>query len=514
MNKKLPLVLLVLDGWGLAPASKYNAVSQAKTPVYLNLIKTYPSIALSAHGETVGLSPDQVGNSQAGHMSIGAGRTIIQDSVLISQNIRNKSFFENSALLKSIKHVKKNDSIMHLIGILSGSQCSHMHPEHVQALLELLYKNKVKNIVLHFLTDGYDSFQKSALDHWSFFSRKLRPNVLVGSICGRFYLDRKKKWHRTEKIYSLLTQAKADFKADSIEQAIVKAYARGEKDEFISPTIIKHKKACTINNKDSVIFFHLRSDRAKQLTQAFTSPEFEGFTRKKFLPNLLFTALTDFGPANVLTVFPGKNISSTLPMSLSCLRQVYIGETEKYAHITYFFNGGYNDPVGGESRILVKSPDVKFYNKVPAMSLADIVNITEKSIEKNLYDVYVINFANADMLGHSGDLKAVIKACEAIDYALGKIYLACAKQKGVLIVTSDHGNAEQMKDLETGKIHTFHTRNKVPFILADPVFYNKKFKKDKYKNLSLINVAPTILDLLNLPVPVEMKSQSLVSQIF
>ena len=503
-----PLVLLILDGWGIAPASSSNAISLAKTPNYLKLIKDFPHTSLDAHGEYVGLPDSQVGNSEAGHMNIGAGRLVVQDSVIISRTIDDSTFFDNSALTKIAELIKSHKSKFHLMGILSGDQCPHMNPKHLLALLDFSARQKIKDVVLHFFTDGRDSPPQSALLHWQSILSKIKPGVRVGSVSGRLYLDRKRKWSRTEQIYNLLTLGQTKFRANSLESAVKQAYTRGETDEFISPTLIDNKELSLIDDKDAVIFFNLRSDRARQLTKAFVSNNFNGFKREKALPNLLFVTMTDFGPRDTLVAFPSADISSTLPMALSSLRQVYIAETEKYAHITYFFNGGYESPVAGEDRILVKSPDVKSYDTTPAMSLADIVKISTKNLENNLYDVYVINIANPDMIGHTGNVKVAVTACEEVDKALGQIYRAVNQKGGALVLTADHGNIEQMIDPITGGPHTQHTVNKVPFILAVKEFKHKQLKQKV--GASLANIAPTILDLLDLPKPLEMIGDSLL----
>lgn len=497
---KFPIVLIILDGWGYSESKKENAIYLAKTPNYDEFLEKYPFTLLYAYGKYVGLPENQVGNSEAGHMNLGAGRVVIQDSVYISNTIKNGTFFKNPAFLEIINHSKCFHSKVHLIGILSSDQCPHMSPEHLVSLVKMLNQNGIFDVVIHFFTDGRDTLPNSALENWKNLKKNLYKGYRIGSVSGRLYLDRKKDWERTKKIYDLLTLGKTDFKSESLEKAIKQAYKRGETDEFISPTLINSNKNNLIQDGDSVIFFNLRSDRTRQLAKAFCQKEFKEFTREKILKNVKFVGLVNYGPdIDMIVAFPSYDIKNTLPAVLFRYRQLYIAEAEKYAHITYFFNGGYSDPVGGEHRIKVPSKKVDNYAKTPEMSAFEITKIVVESIKQNFYDFYAINFANADMLGHTGDLKAAIKGIEVIDKCIGKIFKSIKAKNGILIITADHGNAEYM-----GKYNTMHEKNPVPFIICDKKY---KIKKEIGK---LGDVAPTILEIIGLQRPKEMTGEILI----
>jgi len=526
MNKQiqqnnLPLILIILDGWGLNQKNEGNAVELAHTPTMDGLWRKYPHTKLHAHGQYVGLPKKQVGNSEAGHMNIGAGRLVKQDAVKISQAILDGTFFKNSAFLGAIRHIKKMNSSMHLMGMLSNGQSPHSDPKHLDAIIKLLKNHGVEKIYLHLFTDGRDSPQYASLKLISELKKRNGKNIIIASIMGRFYaMDRKKKWKRTEKAFNALSLGKGRI-IKSPEEAITESYNRGDSDEFIEPYIIldENKEKHFINDGDSVIFFNLRSDRSRQLTKAFVQNDFEkmnpsSFRRKKKLKHIYFTAMTDFGPDldDVLTAFPGLDILDTLPASLKDLKQLYIAETEKYAHVTYFFNGGYSGKVAGEDQYMVSSPDVKSYDLTPAMNTGKlsqkvIANLNLKSKKSWNYDFTLLNIAAPDMVGHTGNLKAGIECCNLVDKYLGDIVKAYLSINGTVVVTADHGNIEEMINLETGEIHTEHTTNLVPFIIV-----NKNIKKSLKlrKNGSLSNIAPTILDLLKIKKSRKMKAKSLL----
>ena len=514
-----PLVLVILDGWGLSEPGAYNAVTQAKTPVFDRLWKQYPHTKVYAHGRYVGLPKGQVGNSEAGHLNIGAGRIVKQDVVYIFQAIADGTFFKNPAFLEAIQHVGQYKAKLHLMGILSGSQCPHMSPEHIIALAKLARQHKTK-VLLHFFTDGRDAPPQAALRFWRNLESKLPPNTcFVASVTGRLYLDRKKKWERTEKVYQLLVLGEAEYHAPSLEAAVRQAYRRGENDEFIEPTLIRNKQVTAQDNfsdNDSIIFFNLRSDRARQLTKPFVQEDFEGlnqgaFRRSKVLRNIKFVAMTDFGPdlGPVLTAFPSKDVKMTLPMVLGKFyKQAYVTETEKYAHVTYFFNGGYSQPVAGEHRIMVKSKDVASYDQVPPMSALEIARFTTKLLRLGWYNFVCVNFCNADMLGHTGNLTAARQGLAVVDQCLGRILRLVKSRQGELIVIADHGNAENMGSLnKRGEliVNTMHTTNPVPFIICT----DKKIKL-KGQAGKLGDIAPTMLDLVGIRKPKEMTGRSLI----
>ncbi|PIR93221.1 2,3-bisphosphoglycerate-independent phosphoglycerate mutase [Candidatus Falkowbacteria bacterium CG10_big_fil_rev_8_21_14_0_10_43_10] len=515
-----PLILIILDGWGIAPPSQGNAVTLAKTPVVNKLIKDYPYTELCAHGSCVGLPEYQDGNSEAGHMNIGAGRVVGQDVIRITKAVKDGTFYKNSAFLQAIKHAKENRSHLHLMGLLSNGMSAHSDPEHIMALLRLARKHGIKNTYLHLFTDGRDSPQYAALKLIQNLEKKLLKNEYIATVMGRYYgMDRKKNWPVTEQAYDVLTCEKCRWRsAASAIDAVTESYNRKNTDEFMEPYVIlrKGKSLPRIDSNDAIIFFNLRSDRARQIAKAFIQKNFEkmnrgSFKRKKLLENFSFTAMTDFGPdlENILTAYPSVDLWNTLPILLADKRQFYIAETEKYAHVTYFFNGGYADPVAGELRFQVASPDVKSYDQTPEMSSGELTEMLLRHIKEETFDFITINYACPDMIGHTGNLAAGIKAVEGVDKYLGKV-IKEADKKGVnLIITADHGNIEEMINLKTGEVDTEHSTNPVPFILFDGRLRKKK-KILREKGI-LGDVAPTVLRLLGKEHPKEMAGKSLLN---
>ncbi|MDD3284847.1 MAG: 2,3-bisphosphoglycerate-independent phosphoglycerate mutase [Patescibacteria group bacterium] len=514
--KKTKLALIILDGWGIAKPSKGNAITLANTPNYNYFLKHYPHSQLIAHGEKVGLPKNQDGNSEAGHINIGAGRVVLQDDMYITKSIKDGTFFKNPAFMDAIQHVKKNNSSMHLLGLLSGYQSAHVNPHHISAIFQMLKEKNIKKVYVHLFTDGRDSSQHSAIKFVKELKKGFRNGEKIATVIGRFYaMDRNKKWDRTEKAYDAMVNGKALF-AESAEEAIMQAYNRNETDEFITPTAITENGnvITKIRENDSIIFFNLRSDRARQMAKLFVQKNICDRNQnckinRKRLKNIKFVSMTDFGPDldDILNAFPSRDIDQTLPMQLRDFRQLYISESEKYAHITYFFNGGYKDPVAGESREMVLSPDVDSYATVPEMSSYKLADKIIKYVKENKYDFYAINFANSDMVGHTGNLSAGIKAIESIDHCLGKLYKAFKSKGFVVIITADHGNIEEMINLKTGEVDTKHSKNPVPFMLI-----NADSKINKLQNGILGNIAPTILDILGLKKPKEMTSKSLLQK--
>ena len=519
-QNNLPLILVILDGWGLAKPNRGNAVTLSKTPTMSGLVKKYTNTKLHAHGKYVGLPAKQVGNSEAGHMNIGGGRLVEQDAVVISRSISDGTFYKNSAFLGAIRHVNKMNSKFHLVGMLSNGQSPHSDPTHLAAILRLLKERGVNNIYLHIITDGRDSPKYASLNLIDELEKKLTNNERIATVMGRFYaMDRKKTWDRTEKAFRALVSGQGR-KATTAQEAITEAYNRGESDEFIEPYIIENvpKDNSRIEDGDSVAFFNLRSDRSRQLTKAFVQNNFNkmnpgSFKRGKKLQHLYFVAMTDFGPDldEILTAYPSTDLRGTLPMQLADLSQLYIAETEKYAHVTYFFNGGYSGTVANEQHLRIQSPNVRSYDETPAMSsqaLADtvIANLKSGKGKKPKYDFCVLNFAAPDMIGHTGNLKAGIECCEKIDKLLARIVKAYLAVNGTVIVTADHGNVENMINLKTGEIHTEHTTNPVPFIVINKKIRNKIKLKP---NGILGDIGPTILDLLGRKKPKDMSGKSL-----
>jgi 2,3-bisphosphoglycerate-independent phosphoglycerate mutase len=520
-NKCKPLILVILDGWGIAPATRANAITQANTPYINDLIKSYPNTQLEASGKFVGLPPGQDGNSEAGHMNLGGGRVAEQDAVLISKNISNGTFFKNPAFLRAIEHINQTGGRMHLMGMLGNNQTAHSDPDHLLALISLLKKKGLKEINLHLFTDGRDSPKYAAIKLMRKLEQAFTGIETINTVMGRFYaMDRKKEWSRTEMAYNVLVEggcAENECKwVNSAEEAVTEAYNRGESDEYIQPYIIGKPGRPTprIADGDSVIFFNLRSDRARQLAKAFVQPDFnvknpEAFKRRKVFTDLCFVAMTDFGPDldEILSAFPSPDLSNALPLPLKDLRQLYIAENEKYAHVTYFLNGGYADPIAGEERFVVSSPDVKSYDETPEMSTGELTRQVLSNLKKDKYDFTALNIAAPDMVGHTGNLQAAIKCCEAVDGYLGKIVDAYLKVGGTVVVTADHGNIESMVNLSTGELDTEHTTNPVPFIVVNQALKNKI----KLRSGGVLgDVAPTILDLLGLNQPKEMTQKSLL----
>lgn len=518
-QKKKPFVLLVLDGWGIAPKSPANAIELAKKPVFDSLWKMYPHTTLKASGIAVGLPSEQAGNSEAGHMNIGAGRAVTQDSVYISREINSGKFFKNPAFEAAYQHLEKHKSNLHVMGMLSNGESAHSDPDHLLALLTWARQKKIKNVYIHLFTDGRDSPPHASLKLVEALMRSLRNKELgskrsgewIATVTGRFYaMDRKKAWDRTEAAYNAMVLGRGVY-AKSPQEAITQAYNRQETDEYIPPYVIKRKgkPIATINDGDSIIFYNLRSDRARQMAKPFVQPEFNkknpgSFHREKVLKDIAFVAMTDFGPDldHIITAYPSIYLKKTLPMVLSDMRQLYIAEKEKFAHITYFFNGGYADPVGGEDRIMMPSPNVRSYDLAPAMSAQLTTNRVVKLLSQ--YDFIAINFAIPDMVAHTGNIPAAVKSVEVVDRCLHKLKSAILKAGGTLVITADHGNADKMLDLKTGEMYTEHTESVVPCIVIQPKITIRHLRSGK-----LGDVAPTILKLMKRAKPKEMTGRAL-----
>ena len=516
----LPLILIILDGWGIDRPNKGNAITLAKTPVIDKLTKEYPSTEIYAHGKYVGLLNNYDGNSEAGHSNIGAGRIVEQDHVRINTSIKKGEFYKNPALLSAVKHAKKNKSKLHLMGLFSIGDSPHIYIDHIKTLIEFTRHEKVKEVCLHFFTDGRDSPPRSALNAIKKVEKNWLKNEKICTIAGRFYaMDRINKWNRIELAYNALVLGKG-LKSNSVQYAIKESYTRNESDEFIKPHIIcdkDNKLLPRIDNNDAVIFFNLRSDRARQISKVFVQKNFNkknpgSFKRKKVLKNLKFVSMTDFGEGleHIDSAYANIKINNTLPSLLQDLTQLYIAEKEKYAHVTYFINGGYGEPLGTEDRLLIPSPKVKTYDQTPGMKSKELTRIVIKNISQNKkYDFTVLNFAAPDMVGHTGNLKAGIECAQIVDECVDKITGAYLKNNGTIIITADHGNLEEMKNLKTGEIDTEHSSNKVPFVIINKDFKNKITLK---KNGKLADVTPTILKLLNRKKPKDMTGESLIKR--
>ncbi|KKP78043.1 MAG: phosphoglycerate mutase (2,3-diphosphoglycerate-independent) [Candidatus Moranbacteria bacterium RIFOXYA12_FULL_35_19] len=515
-DQKSPTILVILDGYGVAPASKYNAITLAKKPTLDRLFELYPNTLLGATGQDVGLPDNKMSGSEAGHMNIGAGRIALQDNFYITKSIEEGTFFMNPALMGSIRHSKENAGNFHLMGMVGDNDSPHSDPAHFRAILKLAKNNGIKEVYCHLFTDGRDSYPKSALTHLKNFQCIMAEEKIgkIATLSGRFYaMDRSKNWDRLTKAYDAIVFSRGE-KADSPEKAIEKAYESGLTDEYILPTVIQENNSPIerLKENDSLIFFNLRSDRARQFSKLFVASNRTAIINDDMpiidhIKNLYFTALTDFGPdLNVHTVWDDQPLMGTLPMSLAKFKQLYIAETEKFAHVTYFLNGGYADPVSGENRIMVPSPKIDSYAKMPQMSAPKITKYLLEKMQKNKYDFYTVNFANADMVGHTGDLGATMKACEVLDQQIEILAKEVLKRGGNLIITADHGNAEKMFDEKANQAYTYHTKNPVPFLVV-----SEKFKNIKLKDGGILgNIAPTILDIMNIEKPKVMEKNSLI----
>lgn len=510
-----PVVLAILDGWGVAPAGRGNAIATAKTPFLDMCRRRYPYSELQAHGRYVGLLPDQEGNSEAGHMNIGAGRVVRQDIIYVTEAIKDHTFFKNTAFKEALNHARKHKSRVHLMGLLSNGNSAHASPSHLFALLDLMRAERMENVRVHLFTDGRDSPPFSATRLLHDVEAHLDENQKIASVQGRFYaMDRNKLWKRTETAYNCIANGEG-LVAPAAHVAILRAYNRGESDEFILPTVItdeKHQPIGMIREHDVIFYFNLRSDRARQLTKCFVQSDFEkrnadSFRRKRHHEDLRFVAMTDFGPdlPHVLTAFPSRDVPNGLTATLVGRRQFYIAESEKYAHVTYFFNGGYADTVAAEERMRVPSAFVAHHDSKPEMRAALIGDEVARRVRTGLYDFLCMNLANADMVGHTGNFKATIRAVESVDSVLAKLADVVLAQKGHLIVTGDHGNAEVKLNHETGEIMTEHSCNPVPFHLI-----SDRYRRGQVGHGMLADVAPTILDMMDIPKPPEMSGFSLL----
>ncbi|MEM2715522.1 MAG: 2,3-bisphosphoglycerate-independent phosphoglycerate mutase [Candidatus Thermoplasmatota archaeon] len=493
--KKRMILLAILDGWGHSNRKRGNAIYYAKKPNFNRYWKIFSKTILEASGENVGLPFWLAGNSEVGHINIGAGRIVEQESLKILRAIKDGSFFENKVLNAAMEKAKK--SRLHLIGLI-GDGGVHSMMEHLYALLEMAKINGVKEVYIHCFLDGRDTPPKSAMEYIKQLEDKICEIGIgeIASLIGRYFaMDRDRRWDRTKKAYDMLVKGRRR-KVKNAEEGIKIAYMQGETDEFISPTVINEKGR--IKNGDVVVFFNFRADRARQLTEAFTRDDFNAFPR---LPlKIHFITLTRYDASlPVPFAFETENIKNTIGeiISLNGLKQLRIAETEKYAHVTYFFNGGRENPFEGEERILIPSPKVATYDTKPEMSAYEITEIALKNIEK--YDFIVINYANPDMVGHTGCWHATLKAIEVVDECVGKIVDVVLRKKGIAIITADHGNAEEM--FEDNEIKTSHTKNPVPFIVAG---LDLKLNKGV-----LGNIAPTILEIMGLEKSKEM-SKSLI----
>ncbi len=510
--RKKPAVLMILDGYGLNDKTEGNAIAEANTPVMDKLMAECPFVRGNASGMAVGLPDGQMGNSEVGHLNMGAGRIVYQELTRITKEIEDGTFFENPALLDAVNNCKKNDSSLHMFGLVSDGGV-HSHNTHLYGLLELAKRNGLSKVYVHAFLDGRDTPPASGKGFVEELEKEMQKIGVgeVATVTGRYYaMDRDNNYDRVEKAYLALTKGEG-LEAPSAAEGIQASYDRDETDEFVKPTVVKKNGApvATIKDGDSVIFFNFRPDRAREITRSFCDDDFKGFAREKKL-NLTYVCFSDYDPTipNKEVAFHKISVTNTFGEWIAAhnMKQVRLAETEKYAHVTFFFNGGVEEPNRDEERILVNSPkDVATYDLKPQMSAYEVCDRLVECIKSGKYDVIIINFANPDMVGHTGVEAAAIKAVEAVDECVGRAVEAVKEVDGFLFICADHGNAEQLIDYETGAPFTAHTTNQVPFILvnADPSY---KLREGG----CLADIVPTIIELMEMEQPAEMTGKSLL----
>ena len=505
---KKPIMLMILDGFGLNPNTNGNAIAMAQAPNIKKWMTEYPNTSLSASGLDVGLPDGQMGNSEVGHLNIGAGRVVYQELTKISKHIQEGSFFQNPVLQDSMRSAKDKGGTLHLMGLVSDGGV-HSHLEHLKGLLKMAQQEGIEDLSIGCFLDGRDVPPRSALEYLDALNQYLEELSLgrIGFISGRYYaLDRDRRWDRVQKAYDGLTLGEG-LRAADYREAVLKGYDRGEDDEFIMPTILDG--ATPVSDGDSVIFFNFRPDRARELTRSFVDPAFHGFFRKKTFQDLNFVCMCQYDVTmpNVSVAYPPEEIRNTLGEYLaeSGLRQLRIAETEKYAHVTFFFNGGVEEPNPMEDRVLIPSPKVATYDLQPEMSAYLVRDRVIEEIERDYYDVIILNYANADMVGHTGKIPAAVKAIEALEECVPPVLEKVLEKGGQVLVTADHGNADEMLD-EEGDVMTAHSKNPVPLV------YVARDRKKLREGGRLCDLAPTILALLGLEKPGEMTGTSLIQE--
>ena len=508
---KRPTVLMILDGYGHNDKHEGNAVYEGKTPVMDRLMKEYPFVKGNASGLAVGLPEGQMGNSEVGHLNMGAGRIVYQELTRITKEIQDGDFFKNEALMNAMENVKANNSALHLYGLLSDGGV-HSHNTHLYALLEMAKRNGIENVYVHCFLDGRDTPPASGKDYVAELVEKMKEIGVgkVASIMGRYYaMDRDNRWDRVEKAYRAMVYGEGNTATDPVE-AVEASYADEKTDEFVVPVVITENGApvATIKDKDSIIFFNFRPDRAREITRTFCCDDFDGFARERRL-DVTYVCFTEYDVTipNKEIAFKKVEIKNTFGEFLAAhhMTQARIAETEKYAHVTFFFNGGVEEPNEGEDRILVKSPKVATYDLQPEMSAYQVCDKLVEAIRSGKYDVIIINFANPDMVGHTGVETAAVKAIEVVDECVGKAVDALIDVDGQMIICADHGNAEQLIDYSTGEPFTAHTTNPVPFILVN---YDKDYTLAE--GGCLADLAPTMIEMMGMEKPADMTGKSLL----
>ncbi len=506
-----PVVLIVLDGWGYSESVQHNAIAAANKPVWDKLWHDYPHTLIRTSGAAVGLPADQMGNSEVGHLNLGAGRVVYQELTRISRAIKTGSFFSNRTLTDAVDLAADHGKAVHVLGLLSPGGV-HSHEEHIHAMMELAVQRGATKLYLHAFLDGRDTPPRSAAASIESMEDQF-TRLKVGrfaSIIGRYYaMDRDHRWPRVQAAYDLITRGKADYTAPDAISALEMAYERDEGDEFVKGTAIvpPGHEPVTIEDGDVVVFMNFRSDRARQITRPFIEADFDGFVRAVYPKLGCFVSLTEYkSDFDLQVAYPAERLKNVFGEYISKhgLRQLRLAETEKYAHVTFFFNGGVETPYEGEDRILVKSPMVPTYDLQPEMSAPEVTDKLVEAISSGNYDVIICNYANPDMVGHTGKFAAAVQAIEAIDAALGRVVAAVQQSNGEMLITADHGNAELMLNNETGQIHTAHTTNLVPLLYVGR-------PAQMTENGSLSDIAPSMLYLMNMEIPPEMTGTPLIA---
>jgi len=509
-----PVVLVILDGWGYRENTQANAIALANTPIMDTFWQMYPKTLINTSGNDVGLPEGQMGNSEVGHLNLGAGRVVPQELVRISNAVKHQSIFHNPALVKICQEVRSRQKKLHFVGLCSDGGV-HSHLDHLFGLLDLAQYHGLEDVCLHVITDGRDTNTNEGINVITAIEEQIKKKQIgrIATLCGRYYaMDRDRRWDRVKMAYDMMTKKGAKDGRTALD--VIQDFYNQEQpitDEFILPTKITED---VVESGDGIIFFNFRPDRARELTSAFVSPDFNGFEREKIDP-LSFVTFTQYDATLPVDVaFEAQNLTNILGeiIAKQGLKQLRTAETEKYPHVTYFFNGGLEEPFEGEDRILIQSPMVSTYDKAPAMSAVEVTDKACAAIEKGVYSLVVINYANPDMVGHTGIMKAAVQAIETVDSCLGRLSETVLKMGGTMLITADHGNAEYMSD-EDGNPWTAHTTNPVPFILIE----GEGLKIPGYgTNVELIqggclaDIAPTILEILNIPQPLEMTGRSLI----
>jgi 2,3-bisphosphoglycerate-independent phosphoglycerate mutase len=509
-NIPKPVVLIIFDGWGYSESQQHNAIFSAKKPNWDKLWDRYPHTLIKGSGAEVGLPSGQMGNSEVGHLNLGSGRVVYQEFTRVSRAVRTGSFYTNDTLTEAIELANNNNKAVHILGLLSPGGV-HCHEEHIHAMVKLCSEQHVKNFYLHAFLDGRDTAPQSAMESLQMMQDifDAEGNGRFASIVGRYYaMDRDHRWDRIKKTYDLITDGHADYTASSPINALEMAYQRNETDEFVKATRIlsSNGKPVKVEDGDIIIFMNYRSDRARQITRSFIDDDFDCFEKNRELKLGQFVSLTEYSANfDVPVAFPPERLKNVFGEYLSKLglSQLRIAETEKYAHVTFFFNGGREEPFQFEDRILIPSPNVATYDLQPQMNAPELTRKLIAAIESGKYDTIICNFANPDMVGHTGKMQPTIEAIEVLDKLLGKVITAIKKAQGECLITADHGNAERMLNVETGQPHTAHTSNPVPLI-----YVGRDAKLTSAGALS--DIAPTLLTLMGLEIPEEMNGRSLV----